>query len=793
MRISQIDYSAIMSANQAKASANSSVSQARNVQFSNQQVERYSENTQRRIDNQRTASIASHVVNTLNSVTKAYESIMKIKENSDTEEANNYLSDITAEYQRMVDSHVNSNTSGFFDEEGRPQISPDIVEWQNSKLAEIDSMGWSDSVKKQARASLESGFRSTENSIYSSLEKRLYQADESAFSEGLTMAADEDAALGGYEIGFSRIDARSASGMYAPAEIAQMKSDYQSLVDGKRNRNEVITKARTDINDALSYIGSLDLKDEKERNSLYQLAYTTDALAEKNLSQQFRQFTQEQLSSGVQPASLWEMVDEQTEGLDQDKQNTVKAAVKAEQYTWALSQLEYPDDLSTISDADLGTLKYSMDTAGDSLFINIESMKAPLVAKIDKEIETRGKTLQQLRSEEAKQIKMQTEVIKSDFLSGKITASQAIQRAGALSSIDGTDDDEKYKQQLIDSVMKEVKSQYSYLIDDSKYSYFKKFMEDASVMLVSDMKMEKGSHEYLDAMRSISEQYQAGMLDLFSDILTGKDITKESIDERLDSLYEVLIKNTIDTYEGLSKSTKSLIASGQYEITDKEQLSRMVQNMDSSRVIEKIGSSYVFASDDAKSIHDYLLTHIQAGLNEMGIAGGTVFFGHKADSKGFETGIPTIRIDNSNGSTTYSMSTDGEIEIVSTDFSSTVPRQQDKSILEGNSGSPDIDSLNQEKAYLRSPKKFIYDDQIASSVKSTLKANLEMLGVISPTDSVSYSFIQKDGKDYVALEANGIRYIMSDGIVQKSVIDREKSEAHREMSSLLSEYSDVLW
>lgn len=793
MRISQIDYSAIMSANQAKASANSSVSQARNVQYANQQVERYAENTQRRIDNQRTASIASHVVNTLNSITKSYESIMKIKENSDTEEANNYLSDITAEYQRLVDSHVNSNTSGFFDEEGRPQISPDIVDWQNSKLAEIDSMGWSDSVKKQARASLESGFRSTENSIYSSLEKRLYQADETAFSEGLTMAADEDAALGGYEIGFSRIDARSASGMYAPAEIAQMKSDYQTLVDGKRNRNEVITKARTNIDDALTYIGSLDLKDEKERNSLYQLAYTTDALAEKNLSQQFRQFTQEQLSSGVQPASLWDMVDEQTEGLDQDKTNTVKAAVKAEQYTWALSQLGYPDDLSTISDADLGTLKYSMDTAGDTLFLNIESMKAPLVAKIDKEIETRGKTLQQLRSEEAKQIKMQTEVIKSDFLSGKITASQAIQRAGALSSIDGTEDDEKYKQQLLDSVMKEVKSQYSYLIDNSKYSYFNKFMEDASAMLVSDMKMEKGSHEYLDAMRSISEQYQAGMLDLFSDILTGKDITKERIDERLDSLYEVLIKNTIDTLDGLNKSTKSLIASGQYEITDKEQLSRMVENMDSSRVIEKIGNSYVFASDDAKSIHDYLLTHIQAGLNEMGIAGGTVYFGHKTDSKGFETGIPTIRIDNSNGSTTYSMSTDGEIEIVSTDFSSTVPRQQDKSILEGGSGSSDIDSLNQEKAYLRSPKKFVYDDQIASSVKSTLKANLEMLGVISPEDSVTYSFIQKDGKDYVALDANGIRYIMADGIVQKSVIDREKAEAHREMSSLLSEYSNVLW
>ena len=640
MKITTVDYTAIMNANAARFSA-------RQAEIVNQQQERFDKISKQLETAQNLSDISSTIFDLIDITSSVASRFKEVQDQKDTTTANDALQAITTDAQAEIPRIVMENGAiARFDDQGQVVFAPEFESFVDSQRSRIEGLDIGDDIKESAM----SAFDKWEKAARAQYTADLYNQEISAIQQSrdnqLTEAAKIDSlSPGSYSTGESAIDSWTD---LTPQVRENLKYGYRQDVDALSRQEQVLSKVRTEgLDDALSYIAGLDDIGEADRIQLEDLAKGTAKDFTDTKVQQYTSRMQEQLANGTSPATIRQGMQAELEALPTDARQEVEDAMDAVQLSEAFKKLP-TTDYSTLTTLELTELKSDIeDGAYSQWFYGLDEEKAVVISTIDDEIQSRTEAYVKADEEQAKENKTFNEGVLQSYLNGDISGNLAVelmtQRAGGTVSL--TDDAD------LMAVVHKVQSTLPY--------DYQALSEDFLAQMDSAFKtrLEVGDDEVnMDLMR-LNVKVEGEILDLFQRT-SADSMTPELFMNQLEVIKRGYIGDMVDKLGDVSKPEESLIRSAAFNNLDYgdyfETLTLLEQSPESAYLDKD--NMLTFRSDEAEA--SYRKAE-QAGLYVLDLLGvEDMTPGPLIGEDGSISPVPTFT---SSTGATYMISGDGKL------------------------------------------------------------------------------------------------------------------------------------
>lgn len=422
MKISLLDYSAIRAANAAQANANSfkisvlgqqhnNLMTKANVIYTdksakmNERMQSVRESSammqmsmQRlKTNTENTLNLINAIGNTVKLGINTASTIIEYNTQKDTEAANSLLSDISTDYSIQLANDVANNSSSYIDSNGNVVKSPTLVKIEDSYRKMIEDADLGKNVKDKALSALNDMFNSAWGDIAADLISTNITARNDAWDLRLGEAVAEDSKTGVPALTNELID---NTGWLLPAEKEALKEQWEPQIKASYHANETSRIARTkgqpSANEYINNLIDSGEIDENEWLSLSALVNQVGGEEDDNAAQNAVQYASEQMQQGVFPSTINEQLKPQLELMDEERKDYVQSQLNKTYYDHALTEFQWPDNISSISGTQLRALQDDVNERGEALLpdmsVELNSLKATLQEEFDRRSEINADT-----------------------------------------------------------------------------------------------------------------------------------------------------------------------------------------------------------------------------------------------------------------------------------------------------------------------------------------------------------------------------------------------------------------
>lgn len=557
MKITQLDYSAIMNANAARFSA-------KRTETANMANKTYLENYAKLEQANQNASIFQTIYDLGTNAFSIAETYKKAQEEKDLTDANSVLSDIGANAEMNISRIISDEGQiARFDDNGNVVFSDSFENYLTTERTRIEDLDIGQSVKDQALAKFDEFATAARNQYATDLYQRNIEAIATSRQNQLSEAAIVDSQGDGTgAMGLSIIDSWTD---LSTIERDNIKYAYEKNVKNTNRRNTAISLARdSGLDDALEYIRSLDGITEEDRLSLESLAYSTNSDENTKQAQIFANAFSQQLQNGKQPYEIRQEMETALSATDADRRDAVKMQIDQVQMSYASEQLP-KFNMDTASVGTLTGYRNSISEGGKfgNLFYGIEEYRDALIASVDEKIEAR-KTLEQ-----SEQKKYDNEVLQYSknyinglekmIQNGQVSAQEAINLARNLAESTPDYSDDLLVQDMVRDFSSIVPDQYKTLVNTFLDDFEQSYRKYAGV---------KDDEFSADVMVAV-DKARADLLELFYTTAT-QNMTYDQITERMEQINQGYMGKVIAKLGKVSLPEQTLIEQGVLSYSTKD-------------------------------------------------------------------------------------------------------------------------------------------------------------------------------------------------------------------------------
>ena len=553
MKITQLDYSAIRAANSAQANANSMALAVETQKHNNlmtkynvEYTDKYIKAVNKENNAKRWIQFGTDVANL---ALKGAEIGIKYKDQADGETASNAITDAADALNNTYNQEYQNNAASFFDADNNIVKPQAIIDQENAIRNSIQNLNIGNGKKEEALAAVDEMFGKAWSDVGEQLAGREIQARNEAWTTRLNEALEVDSTLGTPDNGLEMIQ---NTGWLTPAEKDNYSLQYRNSFEARVQSNEVSRLARESGEEsANAYIKGLNI-DETAKNTLYSLADSISRDGDENAQGNMQAYVQEQLSKGLFPTVIAEMVKPQLENMDPSRREAVVKTMNQEFYKNALNEFNWPSDMSTLTGPQLRDLKADVEDRGTALLPDMPTELNAMKASIQKELDTRT-------TANAKGNIQSMDILNAAVDAGYLAPSAAIAqiRESAIYGDSDTSDDEAVSEYIKEYGNKSqfVPQQYKSLYTDLVTLY----EDGVKNVLGIDMDDPEQRKLYID----YADQGRAYILDYFYNTPAEK-ITAADIKEAFNRANEIFLGGTIQNLEAIRSDNegRTLIQQG---------------------------------------------------------------------------------------------------------------------------------------------------------------------------------------------------------------------------------------
>lgn len=556
MKVTHLNYSAIMNANAARANANSariSVEAQKNnnnmVAWNNYFIPAYKE----AVKKQETAdTVITHLTTLANIGLKA----MQLKDQADGEEASNAVTDAASTLGNAYNREYQNNVSSFFDADNNIVKPQAIIDQENALRESIQGMSISNERKKQATDALERMFSSAWDDVGSQLQARELQSRNTAWLDRRKEALDVDVALGTEENGISLID---NTGWFTPSEREQEKSNYREDYRTKRNSYLVSNAAKTEgYSTAKDLIPTLDTVNQDEIDYLDDLAYSIANNESKKNIADYSEMAKNQLANGESPRVVLDAIELELEEMkDESRKEDILSAVDNIIYSNGLKSLGLSagTDITEMTVSELDDLKENFDEQRDMLFpgerlkASTDALSALISGQYDKIASSNA----------ADNIETQEHAL-AMVMDGTMSPKDAA--AVILEAYKSNDSDKSDEIASHENLAK----LYSYIVPAHLKDYNKQREESFEDLYAASMKLDSKKPEELREIKGARMKAHQYILGRFAST-PGDDITQDMVDKWWDEALDLYTGEAITFLEAREETGKLFVQQDSMELS----------------------------------------------------------------------------------------------------------------------------------------------------------------------------------------------------------------------------------
>lgn len=401
MKITQLDFSAIRAANSAQANANSLALAVETQKHNNlmtkynvEYTDKYIKAVNKENNAKRWIQFGTDVANL---ALKGAEIGIKYKDQADGETASNAITDAADALNNTYNQEYQNNASSFFDADNNIVKPQAIIDQENAIRNNIQNLNIGSRKKEEALAAVDEMFGKAWSDVGEQLAGREIQARNEAWTTRLNEALEVDSALGTPDNGLEMIQ---NTGWLTPTEKESASAQYTNNFNAKTHANQASMLARTkgqpSANEYIDNLVDSGEINEDEWLSLSALVNKVGGEQDANVAQNAVQYATEQMEIGVLPATINEQLKPQLELMDEERKDYVQSQLNKTYYDHALTEFQWPDNISSISGTQLRALQNDVNERGEALLpdmsVELNSLKATLQEEFDRRSEINADT-----------------------------------------------------------------------------------------------------------------------------------------------------------------------------------------------------------------------------------------------------------------------------------------------------------------------------------------------------------------------------------------------------------------
>ena len=378
MKITQLDYTAIRSANAAQAQANQ---MKINVEDGTRrtQLTRYDVDTTDRYikavrTERRNKSILDTVMGVVDIGLEIAGSAIDAKNKADAEESTYAMTQFSNDLDQRYTDLIRSDASAFYDEDNNLKV-PDVVDsWKQEMLSQIDGMNVSNAYKDQMRTNLDRLFEIGQSSAVEQLTGREFENTLMTYdmSREDALKVDTSQPDPSPSQGYALID---GAGWMTPQEKATAKAQYDKDFTARVQSNTAAEIARSKgADEARGYVDSLGL-DEEDSSTLYALIGDVVTQTEASADAKVRRDIAFQLDNGIHPVVARTRVESEIEKMPEYVQESATHELDLAIYANGLKMMGITSDkdISSYMGDELMDLQNRLDRGGEAYFPGLEN------------------------------------------------------------------------------------------------------------------------------------------------------------------------------------------------------------------------------------------------------------------------------------------------------------------------------------------------------------------------------------------------------------------------------------
>ena len=667
MKISQLDYSAMMNANsavmaaEANAQNNRAISMANSINKMNQSnLERTSALQEKAAEIQASANKTNAIANIINAGLNMasagigiYDSIKQAKIENDTAAFNLTKLQNVADFQTLI---ATADNLGSFDEQGKFVISDEITNFLDKVVTDIETSDWTKEVKDIAIQEWAQIGASASVSIAQEYGARQKQSKATLESLELEEIKKADIISGSTAGGFAYIDGLS----YDDTTKSAMKLSYQQSVDsGIRENTALATLSSSGYTAARAYVSGLDGITESERNKLFAAISTQYTNQTAQAVQEAGNLWAELIGYNATPADAREAVMQYLGAYNQDAdfQQAIKQTIDAAQIGWATAQ--YPDyaKLDYLSPVEVDKLAEDISNDDRGVFVGIEGTQEAMLANISSNMTSYTASVAQAEKDFITDLEGMhnnyLDATVSSYQAGLISSNEAIKQIQAY----GSDLMDQFDAQFEAYALKDADG--NYILDDNgdrRYTYeYQIFrdqlgsriakaqtakIKDCTISMVPEQWKDYVSAKIDDAMYTRFDNQLKGDLDGAKRILwdqlswkyeqkvldfvranASQEITEKQWDDFFAQLDQEFTYKASGLVVDIAGGSKSLVTKDSYNHSDYSnlvQLQRAAQDAEGA-IYENINGGFSFTSSEWEEAYLQQNQFLAERLEQMGL------------------------------------------------------------------------------------------------------------------------------------------------------------------------------
>ena len=383
MKIPSLDYSPLFTATNAKFG----VKQAEVSAQQSQLIPESFKLQQQQLDLNKANLIAGTVLDAAKLGLNVAQTFSDIKDQADLEKAKTNLLTTGSQYNEMAMEAILNNTTSVSFEDGKAdiQLSPELKEYQASKLAEIDASKKSKVVKDYEKQQLQNIFASSDSNVLKNAAEKYLADTNASFEMNAEISVANDIKAGtGYANGEALINSRSD---LSTAQKQVALYNYQKQVDYGRADAMATTLAKSEgIGKALEYAQSIEGMTQTQVQTIVSNASKASQTATIAAQTNAQNAMSTGLEAGQVPSALYQQIEQATKSMPIDRRQAAMDAARASHIEWAnnLTTENWESD-SKLSYDNLKAQRESIASGERSyIYEGIASTKAQVLSTYDK-------------------------------------------------------------------------------------------------------------------------------------------------------------------------------------------------------------------------------------------------------------------------------------------------------------------------------------------------------------------------------------------------------------------------
>ena len=558
MKITQLDFSAIRSANAAQAQANQMrinvEAGTRNTQLTAYNVD----TTDRYIKTVRTERRNKQILNTvmgfvdigLDIASSAIDAKNKADAEASTYAMTQFANDLDQKYTELI----RTDASAFYDEDNNLKTPDAVGSWKQEMLSQIDGMNVSNAYKDQMRSNLDRIFEIGQDSAIEQLSNREFENTLAVYemSREDALKVDTSQPEPNPSQGYALID---GAGWMTPSEKETARAEYDKAFTARVQTNTASEIARTEGEDkAREYIDGLGLGYE-ESAPLYALAGDVATQTEASADAKVRRDIAAQLDNGIHPVVARTRVEAEISKMPEFVQESATHELDLAIYANGLKAMGITSekDISSFMGDDLVDLEKRLDRGAEAYFPGLESEAGALKALVSGQFD-------KIATSNAKANIRTQDLAFSMWQQGKLSWKDAYDMIMGAQAFDGSTDgsDVEHAGSLIDRMENAYVPAAWESYDKSRKDGLKDIIAEARGLDVKDA----ADSETLD--RAVRDAY-SGIISYYANTPAEK-VTQEGIDAAYQRATDTVIGEAITRLEEIEATGRTLVQQGAQEL-----------------------------------------------------------------------------------------------------------------------------------------------------------------------------------------------------------------------------------